>query len=100
MSVGTEPMQPDLPYLWAEVDFAVRSDLAVTLEDVLARRVPLLLVGQEQGLDVAEEVARRMAVALGWSDERRARELSHYRGVVADSRRFRVAESARESRLG
>jgi glycerol-3-phosphate dehydrogenase len=95
-----EPMQSDLPYLWAEVEFAVSDDLALTLEDVLARRVPLLLVGCDQGLDVADEVARRMAIALGWSEDRRTTELTRYRQVVTASRRFRAAAPARESRLG
>jgi glycerol-3-phosphate dehydrogenase len=84
-----EPMQPDLPYVWAEVVFAVERDLARTVDDVLARRVPLLLVGLDQGLDVAERTAELMAQRLGWDDAVRERELARYRRQVADSRRFR-----------
>jgi glycerol-3-phosphate dehydrogenase len=82
-----------LPYLWAEIEFAVTDDLARTIVDVLARRVPLLLVGADQGLDVCERVAARMAARLGWSPAETARQLDEYRAEVADSRRFRTATS-------
>lgn len=82
-------IQPDLPYVWAEVLFAVRHDLARTLDDVLSRRVPLLLVGLDQGLDVAERCAAMLASELGWDGARTAEELARYRREVANSRRFR-----------
>jgi len=86
-----ERMQPDLPYVWAEVEFAVNHDMARTVDDVLSRRVPLLLVGLDQGLDIAEQVADRVGALLGWSSETRAQEIARYRRTVADSRRFRKA---------
>jgi glycerol-3-phosphate dehydrogenase len=85
-----ERMQPDLPYVWAEIEFAVEHDLARTLDDVLSRRVPLLLTGRDQGLDVVERVADLAGARLGWSPDRRARELDTYRAVVAGTRRFRA----------
>jgi glycerol-3-phosphate dehydrogenase len=84
-----ERMQPDLPYVWAEVEFAIEHDLARTVDDVLSRRVPLLLTGHDQGLDVVERVADLAAARLGWDPDRRARELDAYRAVVAGTRRFR-----------
>ena len=84
-------LDPELPYVWAEVEFAVASDRARTVDDVLSRRVPLLLVARDQGLGVCEAVAARMAARLGWSDEERARHVEVYRRAVADSRRFRGA---------
>ncbi|HWM86594.1 MAG TPA: glycerol-3-phosphate dehydrogenase/oxidase [Kofleriaceae bacterium] len=84
-----ERMQPDLPYLWVEVPFAVERDLARNIDDVLTRRVPLALVGMDQGLDVAERTADLVAARRGWSRETRDRELERFRRSVADSRRFR-----------
>ena len=81
----------DLPYVWAEIDFAVTHDLARTITDVLARRVPLLLVGRDQGLDVATAVAARMAPLLAWTATETDRQLADYRADVDDSRRFRAA---------
>jgi glycerol-3-phosphate dehydrogenase len=86
------PMQPDLPYLWVEVAFAVEQDLARNIDDVLTRRVPLALVGENQGLDVAEKTADMLSQRLGWSREARSRELERYQRSVADSRRFRAAD--------
>ena len=50
-------LDPELPYVWAEIEFAATHDLARTVEDVLGRRVPLLLVSRDQGLGVCERVA-------------------------------------------
>ena len=86
-----EAMQPDLPFVWAEIHYAVVHEMAATVEDVLARRVPLLLLGREQGLDVAERTSDIVARLLSWTDDRRRAELERYRGVVANTRRFRNA---------
>jgi glycerol-3-phosphate dehydrogenase len=86
-----ERLNPDLPYVWAEIDFAVSHDLARTVDDVLSRRVPLLLTGRDQGLDVAPRVAARLARTLGWDDAEIERQLAAYGKTVADSRRFRTA---------
>jgi glycerol-3-phosphate dehydrogenase len=82
-------MQDDLDYVWAEVEFAIADDLARTLTDILARRIPLVLVGRDQGLDVAERVAARAAELLGWTGDEVAKQLAAYRREVAGSRRFR-----------
>jgi len=89
-----ERINADLPYVWAEIDFAVEHDLARTVDDVLARRVPLLLTGRDQGLDVCERVADRMGELLAWPAGERDRQLAAYRQVVADSRRFRIPVAA------
>jgi glycerol-3-phosphate dehydrogenase len=87
-------IDPEMPYVWAQVDHAVRTELAATVDDVLGRRVPLLLMARDQGLGVAPEVARRMGALLGWTDEQRERSLAQYEDVVADSRRFRTEPAA------
>ena len=84
-----QKMQPDLPHVWAEVEFAARHDLARTIDDVLARRIPLLLVAKGQGLDVLDRVADIMAEVLGWPADERGRQIERYRKSVADSGRFR-----------
>ncbi len=84
-----ERLDRELPYVWAEIEFATRHDLARTVEDVLARRVPLLLVGRDQGLEVCDRVADLMGGLLGWSAEQRGQMLDEYRAEVALSRRWR-----------
>jgi glycerol-3-phosphate dehydrogenase len=84
-----EPIDPELPYVWAEIDFAARHDLARTVEDVLARRVPLLLVSRDQGVRVCERVAERMAAILAWRPPTTARMVAEYLREVELSRRWR-----------
>ena len=86
-----ERLDPELHYVWAEIEFAAGHDLARTVEDVLARRVPLLLVGRDQGLGVCDRVADVLGAQLGWSAAQRARMLDGYRAEVALSRRWRLA---------
>lgn len=84
-------LDPELPYVWAEIDFAVRRDLARTVEDVLARRVPLLLVARDQGLGICGRVADHLAAAYGWNDATKSAMIDTYRAEVALSQRWRTA---------
>lgn len=63
-----EPLHPDLPYLMAEVVWAVREEMARTLEDVLARRMRALILDARASLACAPAVAQRMARELGKDD--------------------------------
>ncbi|HZS42256.1 MAG TPA: glycerol-3-phosphate dehydrogenase [Polyangia bacterium] len=81
-------LDPELPYIFAQVDVAAEEELAFTVEDVLGRRVPLLLRARDQGLAATAKVAERLAQHLGWDSARIASESEHYRSVVATTRRF------------
>ncbi len=87
-------MDPELPYVWAEVAFAAQHDRARTVEDVLSRRVPLLLVARDQGLGACERVADILAPLLGWSRVTRSHMLADYRHEVELSRRWQAAPAA------
>ena len=84
-----ERLDPELAFVLAQVDVAVDEEQALTVEDVLGRRVQLLLRARDQGLGCTERVARRMAARLGWDEARTVAEIERYRGVVAGTRRFR-----------
>ncbi len=89
---GTQArLDDDLPYTLAQVDLAIEEELAATLDDLLSRRLPLLLRGRDQGLNVAEKVAERMGKKLGWTEAQRQAQLEEYRKVVGNSRLFRTA---------
>ena len=72
----------DLPYILAEVVYACRYEMALTLDDVLARRTRILLEDWAQGVDAAPTVARLMAAELGWDDAERERQIAQYNQVV------------------
>jgi glycerol-3-phosphate dehydrogenase len=84
-----EPLIPGLPYLKAEVAYAVRHEMAVTLEDVMSRRTHILDQVRDHGLGVAPEVAALMGAELGWPEAERARQVERYRGKVEQVSRWR-----------
>jgi glycerol-3-phosphate dehydrogenase len=72
------PLLDGYPYLRAEVAYAVTHEGALHAEDVLARRVRLLIESFDAGLAAAPEVVAVMAGLLGWNRRRRAAELRRY----------------------
>ncbi len=85
-----ERLDRELPYVWAEIEFAAKHDLARTVDDVLARRVPLLLVSRDQGLGVCERVAAIVGAVLAWTPDHTTQMIAEYRAEVALSRRWRT----------
>lgn len=80
---------PSLPYVWAEVAYAVDHEMALRLEDVLVRRTGLLHEDPAHGMGVAGEVASFMARRLGWDDAHRREEEDAYARAVEASQAFR-----------
>jgi glycerol-3-phosphate dehydrogenase len=74
--------------LRAEVAHAVDEEMALTLEDVLERRMRALLFDAAQGLGGVEEVAAVMAPRLAWDAARTAAEVDRYRRLAASLRSF------------
>jgi glycerol-3-phosphate dehydrogenase len=87
-------IDPELPYLWAEVVHAVRFEHARSIADVLRRRIPLFRDARDQGLGAAEGVAAILAEELAWTPARRSDALAAYRTAVESSRRWREELSA------
>lgn len=64
-----EPLHPKLEYAQAEVIWAVRHEMARTVEDVLARRVRALFLDARTAIEMAPTVARLMAGELKQGDD-------------------------------
>ena len=64
-----EKIHADYPYIFAEVIWCVRQEMAVQVEDVLARRIRLLFLDVKAAIEVAPKVAKVMADELGESEE-------------------------------
>ena len=77
------PLVDGHPYVRAEVAYAVTHEGALHVEDVLARRVRLLIESSDAGAAAAPEVVTIMAGLLGWHRRRRAAELQRYLGLAA-----------------
>jgi glycerol-3-phosphate dehydrogenase len=60
-----KPLHPQLPYVAAEVLWAVRNEMAETVEDVLARRTRALFLNSKAALECAPQVAELLAKESG-----------------------------------
>lgn len=77
-----EPFDADTGAIGAEVVFSLRTELAETLADVLARRT-MVGYGARLGLDAVDAAAALAVRHVGWSEERAAHEAERFRAQAA-----------------
>ena len=61
----SEKLHPEYDYTGAEVVWAVRKEMAFTIEDVLARRLRILFLDARAAIDMAPKTAQLMAKEMG-----------------------------------
>jgi len=83
------PLVEGRPEIMAQVDFAVNTELAATVRDVMIRRTQLFFRDLDQGLSATEAIGERMAALLDWGHEQKTTEILAYQQEVARSRRWR-----------
>ncbi|MCY7417270.1 MAG: glycerol-3-phosphate dehydrogenase/oxidase, partial [Chloroflexi bacterium] len=71
-------LHPDTDHLEVEVTWAVEQELALGLDDILARRLRLSIETRDHGASVAARTASIVGPALGWDDARQAAEVARY----------------------
>ncbi|MBN1138462.1 MAG: glycerol-3-phosphate dehydrogenase/oxidase [Anaerolineae bacterium] len=79
---------PNLPYILAEVPYVIKHEMALTLNDVLIRRMHVIHEASDQGVDCAPLVAATMAPHLGWDAAEIGQQVDDYFQQVALSRAF------------
>jgi glycerol-3-phosphate dehydrogenase len=79
-----KPLHPDLPYCGAEVVWAVREEMARTVEDVLARRTRALFLNARAAIAMAARVAELMAEESGRDNTWQKRQVEAF-GKLAGS---------------
>ena len=72
------PLVPGRFFLEAEVAWAVRHELALSLDDVLARRTRLAQELPDRGAAIAPRVAEILGAELGWGTSRQRLEVDSY----------------------
>jgi glycerol-3-phosphate dehydrogenase len=84
--VLAERLHPDLPYIAAEVVWAVRAEMARTVEDVLARRLRALFLNARAALQMAPAVAELMAREFGADEAWKSRQLAAFEVIAVNYR--------------
>ena len=74
-----EPISGSHSYIMAQVVYAVRSEAARTLDDVLSRRIRLSITDRAGALECAQSVSRLIAAELGLTEGERLDDLSSFR---------------------
>ncbi|GAA4320923.1 glycerol-3-phosphate dehydrogenase/oxidase [Compostibacter hankyongensis] len=77
-----QPLHPRLPQIGAEVIWAVREEMARTVEDVLARRTRALFTDAQAAIEAAPAVAELMAGELHRDEPWRRQQVADFRKVA------------------
>ncbi len=80
------------PFLEAEVAWAARRELAMSLDDVLSRRLRVAMELPDRGASIAPRVAAILGAELGWDADRQSRECALY--LAGAEREFGVPPPA------
>jgi glycerol-3-phosphate dehydrogenase len=72
-----------LPVIEAEIIFCIRSEMAETIEDLLARRTGAQLHGWKEAIEAAPRVAELLAQEKRWEPGRSAIAVSEYTTRIA-----------------
>ena len=75
-------LHPAFSHTRAEVVWAVRHEMARTVEDILARRLRILFLNARAAMDMAPEVSRLMATELGYDQQWREAQVKDFMHVA------------------
>ena len=75
-------LDADLPYLKAEIYYAVSHEGARSVDDVISRRTRISFEAHNQGLDLADAIAEIIAPVLDWSTKERKASVAAYELLV------------------
>ena len=75
-------LDSDLPYIKAEIIYAVSHEGAQSVDDVISRRTRLSFEAINHAVHLAEEVATLIAPVLGWSAKERKASIAQYLEMV------------------
>jgi glycerol-3-phosphate dehydrogenase len=79
-----EPLDERLPYKKFEVIWAVREEMARTVEDILARRIRALFLDAEASIAMAPTVAWLIAEELGYDEKWEQEQIEQYTKLASE----------------
>ena len=75
-------LDPDMPYIKAEIIYAASHEGAQSVDDVISRRTRLSFEAINHAVHLAEKVATLIAPVLGWSVKERNASIAQYLDMV------------------
>ena len=83
-ATDSKKIHRDLPYTVADVVRAVRTEMAQTVEDVLARRTRALFLNARAAIEAAEDVARIIASETARTDYDADKDVAEFKAVAGN----------------
>jgi glycerol-3-phosphate dehydrogenase len=83
-----ERIHKDYPYIKAEIDYCLVTEMIIKPRDYLARRTRFELMNWKACSEATPIVAAAMAAKLGWSAEKLQKEIEEYQSQIADFKRI------------
>jgi len=81
------PVTRDLPYVKAEIVYAVIAEGAQTVADVMERRTRIWFEAPNFGMDLAQSIADLMASYLGWKAPQKKASVAEYIKLVESAKK-------------
>lgn len=81
------PIVDGLPYIWAEVPHAVEHEMAITVQDIMIRRLDIFHQVRDGAIAAAQEVGRYLSRLVDWLDPDIDEQVADYVQTVARNRR-------------
>ena len=82
----SKPIVESLPYLRAEILYAVTHEGARSIDDVLSRRTRISFEASDQGTSVVEEVGEIISKVLGWNKTQTQASIDEDLAIVEEQR--------------
>lgn len=79
-----KPLAAGLPYLKAEIVYAVTHEGAMSIDDVISRRTRLAFEAPHAGLELVDDIAALIAPVLGWGAKEKKASIAEYRAQVEE----------------
>lgn len=77
-----DKLHQDLPYIKAEIIWAVRNEMAINLIDVLARRTRSLILNAKAAIEIAPNIASMIADELGYDKNWQMNEVRYFTSIA------------------
>jgi len=75
-----ERIVSELPFIYADLLFCARNEMAIHLDDLLRRRMPLLILAKLEG-STLHRIAETVSTAMGWDEAAIDREIEACRRI-------------------